>query len=130
MLNDLAFFNNPIKQNAAIYDIKEVFGENVPYIIEKRLGGKVIIFNDHFIRTAREAMTTGCMAKMNEQEVLLFERFVKYEDGSSYRDITNVENEVVAALDQWFMDDLRCNAHPVVNQCFDATTHTYTSCTN
>jgi len=130
MLNDVFFYNCTPKQDARIQDAKNIFGENLPYIIEKRMAGNVVIFNDHFISACREAFTTGCLAKMNSMEVDLFERFVKFQNGVNYRDITTSENEVMTALDKWFMDDIHCLSHPVINECFDAATHTWTSCTN
>lgn len=128
MLGDISFYSSDCKMNLAVADSKEIFGENQPYIIEYRLDGDIIIFNDHFIRTAREAMTTDCMAKMNEVEVELFQRFIEYQDGSEYRDISQEDNEIVAALDQWFIDDINCIAHPTTNACYDSETHTWDIC--
>ena len=128
MLNDINFWSDPVQVDLAVEDSKQIFGENVPYIVEERLGTKVVIFNDHFITTAREAMTTTCMAKMNASETLLFNKFVDYQNGASYRDITTNDDNILKALDAWFMDDLNCVEHPVVNQCYDSPTHTWDTC--
>lgn len=128
MLNDIDFFSNTAQMDLAVEDAKEIFGENLPYVIEKRVDGRTVIFNDHFIRTTREALSTGCLAKMNSMEVLLFEKWVAFENGSSYRDITKTDGNIVQALDAWFMDDLRCIAHPRVNSCFDAGIHSWEDC--
>ena len=112
-----------------LYSTKEIFGESEPYVVEYRLGGKIIIFSEHFIRTAREAMTSGCMAKMSDSEVLLFNKWVEYENKVVVRDITGTDNDVVSTLDAWFIDDLNCTPHPVVNGCYDNTTmHTWVDC--
>lgn len=124
-LNDSWFFDDNQELQDSVYDAKELFGENTPYRIELRMSGNVTIFNDHFIRTAREALTNGCMAKMSTVESALFIRFVEYQNGSDYRDITREDNEVLVALDQWFMDDLNNIPHPGVNACFDSPTHVW-----
>jgi len=113
---------------AAVVAAKELFGENDPYIVERFLGGKVIIFNIHFITTVREAMTTGCMAKMNTAEENLFTKFIRYQEGSVYRDITQGEDEVMEALDAWLVRGVGCQTQPVVNGCFDKPTHTWNTC--
>jgi len=127
MLFSKDFHTNIDKMDAAVVDSKEVFGENVPYIKEYRFGGTIIIFSAHFIRTTREAMSSDYMAKMNETEVALFNKFVEYQNGSSYRDISTEDNDVVASLDAWFMDDINGVTHPVINESFDAPTHTWTT---
>ena len=114
--------------NAAVADAKEIFGENLPYITEYRMDGKVYIFNDHFIRVSREAMTNDCMAKMNEAETELFLAFIDYQNGLGYRDITSDDTDVVEALDQWYVDDINCVPHPVMNSCYDTETHTWAGC--
>ena len=127
MLNDLPFMLDKDMADKAVADAKELFGENLPYTVEYRLNGRTIMFNDHFIKSVREALSTDCMAKMNAAEIQLFERFIAYQNGSMYRDITKSDNEVVKALDEWLMDDLNCKSHPVVNECYDAE-FTYSGC--
>ena len=112
----------------SIANAKQLFGENLPYVIEHRFGEKIHIFNGHFIQTLREALTTGCMAKMNNAEVTLTRKFVEYQNQSFYRDITTRDNEVVVALDKWLMDDVMCNEHPKINECFDASAHSWLNC--
>lgn len=125
MLNDIAFFTNAEKQNASIYDAKELFGENVPYIVERRITGKVIVFNDHFIRTAREAMSTGCMAKMNMAETDLFIKFVEYQDNNIFRDITSTTDQALVALNEYMVNEVYLFNNDVVNQCYDLQSHTW-----
>jgi len=121
-------FASSDRVTAAVFLTKELFGESDPYVVETRLDGKVIIFNKHFIEVTREAMTTGCMAKMNASETTLFRDFIEYQNGASERDITRGDDDVLDALDQWFMDDIHCVPHPVANDCFDAPTQTWTTC--
>jgi len=125
MLNDIAFFANSEKQNASIYSAKELFGENRPYEIERTIQGKVIVFNEHFIRTAREAMSTGCMAKMNMAETDLFLRFVEYQNNNIYRDITEQSDIVLEALNEFMVNSLLLIDNVAVNGCYDRPTHTW-----
>ncbi len=128
MIGDFEFFKDDVKVDTGIYLAKEIFGENIPYIFEQRLDGQTIVFSEHFIRTSREAMTTGCMAKMNSEEEELFQDFVDYQDGSVLRDISGRDDSVLVALDEWFNGDVFCYNHPVLNECFDADLHTWEQC--
>ena len=130
LFDEMDFYRDVEKMDRAIYKTKELFGESEPFVIEKRLDGSVVIFSVHFITTAREAMSTGCMAKMDEIETLLFEKFIRYQNNRSHRDITKAEGDILVALDEWFQDDVNCIPHPVINACYDAVTHTWDSCTN
>ena len=114
--------------DAAVEDCKEIFGENIPYVTEDRVGGRVIIFNDHFLETVREALTTGCVARMNASELLVFNDFVRYEDKATYRDITNSDDYIAEALDEWLTREVMCLSHPYVNECYGDTRHTWTEC--
>lgn len=129
MLNDIDFFGCSLQQNAAVYDAKEIFGENSPYIIENRIDGKVVIFNDHFIRCVRESLTTGCMAKMNSAEEILMDDFINYQNGNRYRDITRSNSDIMVALDKWMCNLVHCAPNPVVNSCYSDTPHTWDKCT-
>jgi len=130
MLNDI-FNNNEIKEKQldhGYYLAKELFGANRPFIKESGLHGPTVIFNDHFIVTMREALSTGCIAKMNVAEEDLFFQFVESQDGRLNRDISTDAVGVLAALNQWLIDELQCLDHPVVNGCFDQPEHTWQKC--
>ncbi len=127
MFTDYIPYDSHDRITQAIFITKEVFGESDPYTTETRLDGDVIIFDDHFITVFREALTTGCMAKMNAGETALFWEFIEYQNGASERDITRGSNSVMDSLDQWLTDEIACVPHPVLNSCFDAPTHTWTS---
>jgi hypothetical protein len=128
VFNSIQFYTDNTVLTTAISNSKEVFGENTPYILENRLEGPIVIFNDHFIRTLREALSTGCMAKMSAKEVSLFREFVRYQNGSSYRDITQDSDRILSALNQWVVDLWSCEETPIVNGCFDTTEHTFSTC--
>ena len=128
MLNDIDFFSCDLQMNSAVEDAKEIFGENTPYIIENRLSGKVVVFNDHFIRCVRETLTTGCMAKMNSAEELLMKDFVDYQNGDRYRDITRSTSNIMVALDKWMNNLIFCLPNPIVNSCYSDTPHTWDEC--
>ena len=128
MLNDIDFFGCAVQQNMAIRDSKEIFGENTPYTIENRFDGKIVVFDDHFIRCVRETLTTGCMAKMNAAEELLMADFVNYQNGDRYRDITRSTSDVMVALDEWMVNLVYCNQNPIVNDCYSDTPHTWDEC--
>jgi tRNA U34 2-thiouridine synthase MnmA/TrmU len=75
MLNDFVqYLNNAphCSKTRGIQIAKELLGENLPYVVERRLNGDVVVFNEHFVDTAIEAMSTDCIAKMNacEQNVM------------------------------------------------------------
>jgi len=125
MLNDISFFSNVLKSNAAISSSKQLFGENVPYTIERKITGKVVIFNDHFIRTAREAMSTGCMAKMNMTETNLFLRFIEFQNNNVYRDITDPSDIVLTSLNDYMMNAVYLTNQLVVNGCYGSADHTW-----
>jgi len=105
-----------------------VFGENTPYTIETKITGKTILFNTHFITTIREALTTGCMAKMSGDEELLFLEFISYQNGDGFRDIATDVNDVLIALDLWMTNELNCMPNGIVNQCYTDVTHTWDTC--
>jgi hypothetical protein len=122
MLNDFTFYSCREKSNRSIVDAKNTFGENLPYIMEARMGGSVVIFNEHYITALRLALTTGCMSAMNAAEEALTMRLIQHENGGNYRDITNNTDEVVVALDKWLHDEVVGNSHSIVNECSSDTT--------
>jgi len=128
MLNDLAFFTCIPQQNASIKDAKDVFGENTPYVILSRLSGNIIIFSDHFIDNVRKAFTTGCMSSMNFEEELLLNKYIKYQNNSMFRDITNDESAVLVALDEWLIRLINCEPQPTLTECDYSLT--YKTCVN
>ena len=128
LFDAMTIYRDPNKVTAAIADAKELFGENTPYTVEHRMDETVVVFNPHTISTIREALSTGCMAKMNAAEEELFIKFIDYQNGTTYRDITVDYNDVLGALDRWLMDELLCNPHPTLNACFDSPDHTWTTC--
>jgi len=117
MLNEL-LFNDPEKTKKAVYDAKNLFSENVPYTIEYRLGDKkTYIFAEHFINGIIKAFTTDCMDNLNNSEREVLNQFISYEDGKSYRDITNEEDEAMAALDKWLYNMTMNLDNPKINGC-------------
>ena len=125
MLNDLNIFNDTARMTDAVKDAKELFGENLPFFQESRLGETIIIFNEHFIRCVREALSNGCMAKMNEEEERLFNQFIEYQDGSSYRDISKDSSDIMTALDKWLVNAIQNVPNPVLNDCYTKKDHTW-----
>ena len=117
MLSDL--FTEPTE--TAVSKAKELFGASEPFIEEKNsFDGTTRIFSEHFITAVIEALTTGCMARMDRNEERLFYDYVKYCNGSNYRDITSTVNGVSSDLDDWLAKLIREEPLPVVNGCFDS----------
>jgi len=109
--------------NFGIAVAKELLGENLPYTIEKRLEGDVVILDDHFINTFLEALTTGCIAKMNEKEKNILFKYVKYQDnllnGVVDADLDTETRLVIKFIDKWLYDEINCTRHIKTNECFD-----------
>jgi len=109
--------------NFGIAIAKELLGESLPYTIEKRLDGDVVIFNDHFINTFLEALTTGCIAKMNEKEKNILFKYIKYQNnllnGVTDIDVDTETKLVIKFIDKWLYDELNCTKHIKTNECFD-----------
>ena len=119
-------FSDVGKSNAAVVDCKQIFGENRPYFIEQKVTGSTVIFTEHFIREVRGALSDGCLAKMNQSEVRLFEDFVNYQNKYSFRDISSGRDDIVLAeLDAWLIREWLMQPQPYVNECFDAPDHTW-----
>jgi len=109
--------------NFGIAVAKELLGENLPYTIEKRLDGDIVIFNKHFINTFLEALTTGCIAKMNEKEKDILFKYIKHQD-SLLNGVVDTELDtetrlVIKFIDKWLYDELKCTRHIKANECFD-----------
>jgi len=109
--------------NFGIAVAKELLGENLPYTIEKRLDGDVVIFNKHFINTFLEALTTGCIAKMNETEKDILFKYIDYQNkllnDTTPSDMDNETKLVIEYLDKWLYDEISCTPHIKLNECFD-----------
>ena len=105
--------------NMLMSDAKQLFGENTPYIIERRLEGSTIIFSEHFISCLREALTTGCMAKMDSEEERMFLAWTGFESANVSRDIATAGEDVMEALDKWMANLAMCKPNPIMNNCFD-----------
>jgi hypothetical protein len=126
MLNDFVqYLNNAphCSKTRGIQIAKELLGENLPYVVEKRMSGEVIIFNDHFIDTTLEALTTDCIAKMNTAEQNVLFDYLEYLNslwnGYEYEHPYGTKKEVVEALDKWIIDEVQCNGHDEVNACWN-----------
>ncbi len=118
------------KVTVAFQDAKNIFGENIPYVLEYRLSGPTIIFNIHFITTVREAFTTGCMAKMDAEEEALFMEFTEYQSERVGRDITLRNDVVLEALDVWLANLVHCIPNPIINDCYDNEQHVWKGCSS
>jgi len=120
--------------NKGIETAKELLGENTPYSIEKRLDGEVVVFNNHMTSTFIEALTTDCISKMNVSEKNLLFDYMDYSNALSgnydYAAPNGTSLAVVEALDKWLTDEVQCNPHPTVNECYDQTFVYESSCTN
>ena len=127
-IGDVNFYSDVDMVNFSVYKAKELFAENEPYTRERRIDGEIVIFNIHFLTSVREAFTTECVAKMSPAEETVFFDYIKYQNETDQRDITNRDDEVMKALDEWIIAELACEAQPEVNSCFDSPTHTWIDC--
>jgi len=122
--------------NQGIYITKELLGENLPYVIERRLHGSVVILNQHFTNVLIDSMTTDCVAKMNESELNLLFDYMYYlytiKQNVEYNQSDTEGNtplEIVKAVDQWLIDEISCSGHPTANACFNSEFKYVSSCT-
>jgi hypothetical protein len=61
---------------------QELLGETLPYTTVNTIiqGKPQVIFKDHFIEVFRQALSTGCMARMSYEEEVLLYAFIKYQN--------------------------------------------------
>jgi hypothetical protein len=115
---------------AKVEETIEYFGENQPYVLGSSITGPntVIIFNEHFIATLREALSTNCTAKMSGVEESLFFDYIDYCNGNVIVDISaSIYDRVLVAVDQWVYNEVRCQPQPELNACYDAV-HNWEEC--
>jgi hypothetical protein len=81
LLNSNGVFDK-VKYGEALVDTKELLGETLPYTLVSNIikDKPTVIFNDHFLETFRQAMTTGCMTRMSHEEENLLYAFIEYQD--------------------------------------------------
>ena len=121
------------RMDKAIYATKELLGESLPYVVENTIDGttkgKRIIFNEHFINTVIEALSTGCIAKMNTEEEDVFFNYLDYANAQGQPDniADTKDKDVSIALNNWLTNILYCRPNPVMNACFDSKFE-YTTC--
>lgn len=109
-----------ITETEGIAYAKDLIGSKDPYVIERRYdGNKVVIFSDHFIEAYRTALSKNCIADMTDKEKDLYFEYINYTEHQPYSNIDmNSEMQfVLAALDQWTMDELLGNEHPDYATC-------------
>jgi len=117
LFNNVEFYRDYNKINKAVTDATNLFGENVPYVKDRRIEGKVVIFDKHFIDGVILALTNGCMAMFNDTEAALFEDFLRSQDNYSFRDITYDNDDILVALDKWLLNLTLELDNPVINSC-------------
>lgn len=104
--------------DGAAYEMKQIYQERVPYLIEEKVGGLCIIWDETFIALCRYAMSTDCMTAMSAQEREIWRYFVEFED--NHTDSATVENcagQAVGATDRIILEEngeaLELRSYPV-----------------
>lgn len=92
--------------------LQEIYSEREPYVDQIRLGGNVVIFDDVFIRLCIEAFLDGCLLKMSEDELALFQDFIAYEEGT----LATPSNAVIK-LDLWLSNMANNIENPTLGEC-------------
>jgi len=69
--------------DGALYEMKNLYQERVPYAIEEKVGGLCLTWDETFIALIRYAMSTDCMDQMSEQERELWRYLVEFENSHS-----------------------------------------------
>ena len=130
MLNDISFFNNNAKMDMAVADATSIFGEDTPYTKVELLASTQIIFKPHFEGCVRQAMSTGCIARMSEPELVLFREFMVWQQWLTDHSVTagsaedtymspSNQKDALLELNNWMYRELTCEAQPVLNACYD-----------
>jgi len=126
MLNDIAFFSNIEKMDAAYANAKEIFGQHLPYTTKHKLSGDVIVFNTHFTESALEAFKTDCMTKLSEYESAFLLEFIDWQNflladplvpiapGSVEDTYVSDEKDALEAFNNWLVDEIAGTPHPEV----------------
>lgn len=126
MLDDVEFFSNTEKMDAAYCAAQEVFGEHKPYTYKRTLSGKVLVFNSHFTKEAVAAFTTNCLSKLSQEEEAFLLHFIDWQNFL----LTDPQNPIIAgsvedtyvsatgekaeleAFNNWLVDELAGTPHP------------------
>lgn len=108
--------------NDGIVIVKNLFGESIPFTIERTLDGEIVIFDDKFINKFLEALSTGCIAKMGPSEKRLLFAYTQYETGILNDSVgVHVPADMaiaVKALDEWVFDEIGKKGHKKLNACY------------
>ena len=119
MLFDSPIMRNDILADKVVNDAKEVFGESVPYVIDTLLGGRKIVFSEHFVEVLITALSFDCMSKANVADTQLINSYISYANGAGYRDITNDESDVMKAIDTLLYTLATTNEGTIkINECW------------
>jgi hypothetical protein len=110
---------------------KHLMGESTPYRTEKIATREtIVIFNAHFLRMLRQALSNGCTEGMSKSESELFFQFIGYQDGGVLDfDPVQDSGNILIALDKWIVAQVNCQSTDSddVNRC-TGDEHTWKKC--
>ena len=126
MIDDVEFYGNIAKMDAAYYDAKEFFQEHKPYTEKYTLSGSVYVFNTHFTTEALESFNTDNLKYLSLEERTFLLLFIEWQNflladpenpiapGSVEDTFVSVEKAQLEAFNNWLIDELAGTPHPEV----------------
>jgi len=93
-------YDNNASLDGAVVEMKNIYQERLPYVINEQINGFCLIWQDTFIGLCRYAMSTDCMNSMTAPEKEIWRQLVAFEDNHSYSvDATQCDGEAVGSTE-------------------------------
>ena len=90
--------------------VKNMLGENTPYIIENTNGNNATVFNYHFLREVRRHLSGDvAFSRFSEEESSLYNKYVDYLGGIDFSNSKYFS--IITALDHWLLEEVRQQQH-------------------
>lgn len=125
-IEDFAEYNSNL--DTAIYKTRSLFGEHRPFHERSRIDGSIVIFNPHFIKAVRYALSSGKIVDMGPEEERLLMDFIAYQNTGLMASRNNRESgNLVELLDNWLINETDCAENYTDD---DYATHIWDECPN
>lgn len=123
MLDDVQFFSNVEKMDAAYTEAKEYFGEHKPYRTVRSLSGPKVVMNKHFTTEAVLALGSGIMTPLSKEEGEFLIHFIEWQNylledpenpivaGSAEDLFESDERDALEAFNNWLVDEIAGTPH-------------------